>query len=255
VGARHDSLYLAGEGGASESRLHRLAPEFKVAATVGFILAVVATPREAVWAFAVDLLIVLAVATVGAIPIRHVVRRLTIEVPFVLFAVLLPLVGRPPDVEVLGLSLSEAGLWAAWGIVVKGSLGVLATVVLASTTSIPDILSGLERLRVPPVLVAITAFMIRYGDVVTDDLRRMRIARESRADDPRWIWQARAVASTAGTLFVRSYERGERVHQAMLARGYVGTMPRSERAYSGGAVCFVPVVAATAVAGLAWVVR
>ena len=149
----------------------------------------------------------------------------------------------------------EAGLWAAFGIVVKGSLGVLATVVLASTTSIPDILSGLERLRVPPVLVAITAFMIRYGDVVTDDLRRMRIARESRADDPRWIWQARAVASTAGTLFVRSYERGERVHQAMLARGYVGSMPRSERSYSGGVVCFVPVVPPSSVAFVAWIVR
>lgn len=250
MSGRHHALYIATEG-----RLHGLAPESKVAATVAFIFAVVATPREAVWAFAVDLCIVFAVAAIGGVPIGHLVRRLTIEIPFLLFAVFLPFVGRPPNVEVLGLSLSEAGLWAAFGIVVKGSLGVLATVVLASTTSIPDILAGLERLRVPQVLVAITAFMIRYGDVVTDDLRRMRVARESRADDPRWIWQARAVASTAGTLFVRSYERGERVHQAMLARGYVGSMPRSDRTYSGGTVCFVPVVAAIVVAGAAWVVR
>jgi cobalt/nickel transport system permease protein len=250
VSGRHHALYIATEG-----RLHGLAPESKVAATVAFIFAVVATPREAVWAFAVDLCIVFAVAAIGGVPIGHLVRRLTIEIPFLLFAVFLPFVGRPPNVELLGLSLSEAGLWAAFGIVVKGSLGVLATVVLASTTSIPDILAGLERLRVPQVLVAITAFMIRYGDVVTDDLRRMRVARESRADDPRWIWQARAVASTAGTLFVRSYERGERVHQAMLARGYVGSMPRSDRTYSGGTVCFVPVVAAIVVAGAAWVVR
>ncbi|MET0910844.1 MAG: cobalt ECF transporter T component CbiQ, partial [Ilumatobacteraceae bacterium] len=68
MSARHDSLYIATEG-----RLHRLAPEFKVAATVGFILAVVATPREAVWAFAVDLLIVLAVAAIGGVPIGHIV--------------------------------------------------------------------------------------------------------------------------------------------------------------------------------------
>jgi cobalt/nickel transport system permease protein len=250
VSGRHHALYIATEG-----RLHGLAPESKVAATVAFIFAVVATPREAVWAFAVDLCIVFAVAAIGGVPIGHLARRLTIEIPFLLFAVFLPFVGRPPNVELLGLSLSEAGLWAAFGIVVKGSLGVLATVVLASTTSIPDILAGLERLRVPQVLVAITAFMIRYGDVVTDDLRRMRVARESRADDPRWIWQARAVASTAGTLFVRSYERGERVHQAMLTRGYVGSMPRSDRTYSGGTVCFVPVVAAIVVAGAAWVVR
>jgi cobalt/nickel transport system permease protein len=47
----------------------------------------------------------------------------------------------------------------------------------------------------------------------------------SRGYDPRWISQARPIASSAGALFVRSYERGERVHAAMLARGYTGEMP------------------------------
>ena len=124
-------------------------------------------------------LIVLA-ALIGSVPLLVVARRLVIEVPFLLFAVLLPFVGRGPRVDVLGLSLSEAGLWAAWNIVAKGTLGVAATVVMASTTSIPHILAGLERLRVPRTLVSITAFMIRYGDVIGDEVRRMRIARESR---------------------------------------------------------------------------
>jgi cobalt/nickel transport system permease protein len=250
LNTRHHHLYLACGG-----PLHRLAPEYKVAATVAFVFAVVATPREAIWAFAVDALVVLAVASVGRVPLAHLLRRLTVEVPFLLFAVFLPFVGPPPDVEVLGVALSEEGLWGAWGIVVKASLGLLATALLASTTSVPDVLSGLERLRVPSVLVAITAFMIRYGDVLTDELRRMRIARESRADDPRWFWQARAVASTAGTLFVRSYERGERVHQAMLARGYLGAVPHAARAHSGGVICFVPVLVAIAAALLAWAIR
>ena len=104
-----------------------------------------------------------------------------IEVPFLLFAVLLPILGRDPRVEVLGVSLSEPGLWAAWNIVVKGTIGVAASIVLAATTSIPQVLDGLERLRVPRVIVAITAFMIRYGDVIGDEVRRMSIARESRA--------------------------------------------------------------------------
>jgi cobalt/nickel transport system permease protein len=67
--------------------------------------------------------------------------------------------------------------------------------------------------------------MVRYLDVITDELRRMRIARISRGDDPRWIWQAKAVAATAGTMFIRSYERGERVYLAMVSRGYAGSMP------------------------------
>ena len=142
-----------------------------------------------------------------------------IEVPFLLFAVLLPIVGREPRVDVLGVSLSEAGLWAAWNIVVKGTIGVAASIVLASTTTIPQILDGLERLRVPRVMVAITGFMIRYGDVIGDEVRRMSIARQSRGGRGGRLGQVRALASTAGALFVRSYERGERVYLAMESRG------------------------------------
>ncbi len=118
-------------------------------------------------------------------------RRLTFELPFVAFAVLLPIVGRGERVDVVGVSLSVSGLWAAWNILVKGTLGVAATGLLTATTPIPSILHGLERLRLPKVFVAICGFMVRYADVVTGELHRMRVARESRGHDPRWIWQAR----------------------------------------------------------------
>ena len=104
-----------------------------------------------------------------------------------------------------------------------------ATSVLAATTTVPELLRGLERLRVPKPIVAITGFMVRYGDVITDDMRRMKIARQSRGYDPRWLWQAEAVATSAGALFIRSYERGERVYLAMLSRGYDGALPAFDR--------------------------
>ena len=126
------------------------------------------------------------------------------------------------------MSLSVAGLWGAWNIVVKGTLGVAASIVLASTTTVPELLRGLDRLRMPKVITGIMGFMIRYGEVITDELRRMKVARQSRGYDPRWIWQARAVAASAGALFIRSFERGERVHVAMLARGYTGTLPDTQ---------------------------
>ena len=71
----------------------------------------------------------------------------------------------------------------------------------------------------------IVAFMVRYTDVVIDQMRRMRVARESRgfvARSPR-AWPA--LASSSGALFIRSYERGERVHLAMLSRGWSGRHP------------------------------
>jgi cobalt/nickel transport system permease protein len=147
-------------------------------------------------------------------------------VPFVVFALLMPLVGTGPRVDVLGLSVSEEGLLAAWGLLAKGTLGVMASLTLAATTELRDLLVGLERLRVPTQLVQILGFMIRYLDVVTDEMRRMRIARESRGFGAggrgRW-WRAWPVlARSAGALFIRSYERGERVHLAMVSRGYTG---------------------------------
>ena len=127
---------------------------------------------------------------------------------------------------------------------------------LAATTSVPELLVGLERLRVPRLFVAISGSMIRYADVITGEMHRMRIARQSRADDPRWLWQAKAVATSAGALFVRSYERGERVHLAMQARGFDGSLPPLDdhRATKGqwSAALALPALAA-AVAVTAWV--
>lgn len=209
-----------------------MAPECKVVAAVLFVFAVVATPREAVWAFGLDAVIIIAVAVVARVPLVRLARRLVIEVPFVAFAVFLPLVGRAPYVEVGFLTLSEPGLWGAWNIVVKGTLGVAATSLLTATTTVPELLQALQRLRVPGPVVGIAGFMVRYGEVLTGDVRRMRIARLSRGDDPRWWWQLLGVARTAGALFVRSYERGERVYVAMLARGY-GYAPDSADGLDG----------------------
>jgi cobalt/nickel transport system permease protein len=225
-----------------------------VLATVLFVFAVVATPKEQFWAFGVLAGLVVAAAVIGRVPLVGVARRLVIEVPFLLFAVLLPFLGRDRSVEVLGLHLSRPGLWAAWNIVAKGTIGVAASIVLASTTSVPHLLQGLERLRVPRQLVAITGFMVRYGDVVGDELRRMRIARESRGAAASRIGHARAVATSAGALFVRSYERGERVYLAMASRGYAGTMPvRSAAATARSwALCLLWPLAAAIVAVVAW---
>jgi cobalt/nickel transport system permease protein len=221
MGAIHaHPLHLPGT-----SPLHRARPQCKIAASLLFVLAVVATPREAFWAFGLYGLLLAGLATLARIPPAALARRLVLELPFLAFAVFLPVVGHGQRVEVLGVSLAVGGLWGAWNILVKGTLGVAASAIVAATTPVAELLGGLERLRLPRTLTVIAGFMVRYADVIADEVRRMRIARISRGHDPRWIWQARAVAASAGTLFIRSYERGERVYLAMVSRGYAGSMP------------------------------
>jgi cobalt/nickel transport system permease protein len=101
----------------------------------------------------------------------------------------------------------------------------VASITLGATTEPRDLIVGLQKLKLPPVLVQIMAFMLRYTDVVGDDMRRMKIARESRGFEAKGLGTLRIVAQSAGALFIRSYERGERVHLAMLSRGYTGSLP------------------------------
>lgn len=216
---------VASPGGRVADAVAALPAHVKLVGALGFVLGVVATPREAVVVLVVDGMVVAVVAGLVGLTASTVARRLLVEVPFVAFAVLLPFVAQGPQVDVGPMSLSVDGLWAAWGILAKATLGVAVAVVLAATTPVADLLAGARRLHVPVVLTAIAGFMVRYGQVLVDELERLRIARVSRGDDPRWLWQVRAVAATAGTLFVRSFERGERVHLAMSARGFDGTWP------------------------------
>jgi cobalt/nickel transport system permease protein len=235
-----------------ETALHRAAPECKLVALLVFVVAVALVPHGAVVPYAIDLALVAAIATWARADPAFLARRLLIEIPFVAFVVLLPFVTSGPQVDVLGLDLSEDGVWTAFGIVAKATLAVLATGVLAATTTAPEIIAGLERLRAPRTLTAVAGFALRYAQVVMDEMRRMQWARVARGDDPRWLWQARAVARTAGSVAVRCFERGERVHAAMLARGFDGRMPvlrLAARATAPGwavaAACALPAVAST----------
>jgi cobalt/nickel transport system permease protein len=153
------------------------------------------------------------------------------------------------------MSLSVAGLLAGWNIVVKGTLGVLTSLTLAATTPPRDLLWGLQRLRVPSTITTIATLMLRYIDVIVGEARRMRIARIARGHNPRLLWQAGATARGVGTLFLRSYERGERVHLAMLSRGWSGEMPVLQERPAGRrewVLGLVPVAAGALLAAVAW---
>jgi cobalt/nickel transport system permease protein len=159
---------------------------------------------------------------------------------------------------VLGIDLSIAGIWDAWNIVAKATLGLMIATVLGATTDVTEFLAGMDGLRVPSVVTAIAGFMVRYVDVIAGDWSRMRIAMASRGHDPRWFTQVGPYARTLGAMFVRTFERGERVYLAMASRGYTGTMPSSVQPatpasqwWMGGAI----VASFWIVAVSAWVMR
>ena len=212
------------------SPIHRLPAHVKILCLLGFVLLVVATPTHGLtwWAFAGYLGVLVVVVAVSTVQPSYLLRRMVVEVPFVVFALLMPFISTGPRTDVLGVEVSQHGLTAGLALLVKGTLGVLASLTLAATTEPRHLLAGLERLRVPSMLVQIMGFMIRYLEVVTAEMTRMRIAREARGFDARNVRHWPILARSAGALFIRSFERGERVHLAMLSRGYTGTLPRTD---------------------------
>ncbi|PRY54877.1 cobalt/nickel transport system permease protein [Knoellia remsis] len=241
-----------------DSLVHRLPAHTKLVGLLAFVLGVVALPSSAHLARLAMLALAVLVVAATRVPWRHVVRRMVVEVPFVVFAIVLPFVATGPRRALGPVTVSASGLEAALTLLVTATVSVLTAIAFAVTTSTRDLVRALQHLRVPDRLVQILAFMVRYLGVVTAQSQRMKVARESRAFEARTVRSWPVIASSAGALFVRSYERGERVHLAMMSRGYSGRLPVIEplRATAGQwtlaltpAVCAVAAGAAVLVSG------
>jgi cobalt/nickel transport system permease protein len=199
------------EVAAGDTPVHRLDPRVKIVGLIGVVVVTVTTPEGAWPAFAAYGAVLVVLAAAARLPVTFVLRRMVIEIPFLITAVVLVLVRGP----------IAGGTLAA-----RVTLSVLAVVVLSSTTPFPTLLRGFQGLRAPALIVTIVAFMWRYLHVIGEEVRRMRIAREARGWRPRNLWQSReTIGGTIAALFIRSLERGERVYLAMTSRAYTGGVP------------------------------
>lgn len=199
------------------SPLHRLDGRFKLLFAIFYVIAVIATPAgwwRSLGAFA--LLLVFLIGLCGISPRWLLLRWLGF----------LALVGMLAAVAAPGLAArSEVDLpTAALSILVKNSLAFVMMLILAAITSWHDLLLAMRRLGVPHVLVATLQLMERYIHVLGEELGRMRTARRARSFHPRSDWSWTLLTSMISVLLVRSLERSERVHAAMTARGWDGTM-------------------------------
>jgi cobalt/nickel transport system permease protein len=211
------------------SIVHRLDPRVKVIVTLLFIMSNVLLPDGAWMAFVSSLSLVMLICLLARLGAFFALKRSFVALPFVLVAV--TVLFTTPGQTVAGwqfgdraLSITDAGAMRFFSILARSWLSVQMAIVLTAVTNIPDLLHALRHLRVPPLLVGVIGFMLRYLDVLTDEAMRLMRARAARsAGSGRSIlWRAQVAGHMVGQLFLRSYERSERVYQAMLARGFDG---------------------------------
>lgn len=249
---------------ARDSPIHRADPRLKFVAVVATILAVSLLPVGAFAALGLMWLALIGMALLARLGPFRLSRGAFIAAPFLLAAV--PLIfTRPEDpIGSIGpLTVSGEGLRIFATVALKSWLSVQAALLLTFTTPFHDLVDALRDLRLPRILVAIIGFMYRYLAVLGDEAGRMLRARAARsAGTSRGSigFRARVTGQMVGTLFLRSYERSERIYAAMQARGFTGTFrhlatrPIPTRAW----VAFALVVAALVgfeIAGHLWLPR
>ncbi len=209
-----------------DSPVHRLDARMRLLGAIALVVAIVSTPPSAWPAFVGYAVLLIAALAVARVPAGYVLARWLVVLPFITAAAAVPFLGGPGETYSLGgVRLTRSGLVVLWNVTVKASLAVTTMALLSGSMHVSDLLQALRRLRVPGTLVSIVALTHRYLHVLLGEAARMRRARDLRHFQGRWIWQAAVVGRMVGTLFLRSVERGERVHAAMLARGFDGTMP------------------------------
>lgn len=214
---------------------HSLAPRTRLLCSLLIVFASALTPNGRWWTWTIYGVGILSIIVLSKVTLSVLLKRIAVEFAFI-------------GVVILGTLFRDGGtvLWA-WGplkittlgltilgsVSVKALLSLMMMNVLTLTTSIPALLNALVALRVPPLLVAILASMYRYINVLIAEFNAMRRAAASRNLMGTNRLQRLVVGNMIGSLFIRTYERGDRVYQAMLARGYQG-VPLVEKVPKGG---------------------
>ena len=212
------------------SFIHKLDPRTKLITTFAFLLAVLITPISRWQAFAFYFALVFALILLSRVPLLYIIKRSLVIVPFVLVIAVLNLPFKQGEtvgefnIWLWRVSITHEGLLAFYSIMAKAWLSILGLILLSSTTPFARLLRGMEQLGLPKVMVMILSFMYRYIFVLTDEVMRMKQARDSRNFGGKRLWQIKTIGNMIGTVFIRSYERAERVHAAMLSRGFEGQM-------------------------------
>jgi cobalt/nickel transport system permease protein len=197
-----------------DSPLHLLDARSKLVGFTALIVAVLWLPAGRTFAFFGFFFVTAILMGISQVPLIYIVGRTLVLLPFVLLAGL-----ARPWTHALDVSLFSA-------LLLRSTLCLMILILLTNTSRFADLLRGLRKLGCPRILVLNLGFLYRYVFVLTEEVLRMRQARDCRRVGSLGVKaELKTLGAMLGTLLIRSFERAERMYQAMLSRGYSGEIP------------------------------
>ena len=211
-----------------DSPIHRLDPRLKLLAALAFVIIATGTPPHTWQPLALLAGLILVAILASRIPLLGALKRSVVVLPFagmVAISLLFTQTGRPIwSWHPFGwrLAVTTEGLISFASLMIKAWLSVLASGLMIATTPFSDLLEAMRALHIPGILITIISFMYRYLFVLVDEAMRLQVARRARSvGTGRTVWwRTRVLGGMIGSLFIRSYERSERIYNAMLSRGF-----------------------------------
>ena len=218
----------------SKSQLHELSPQLKILATLLIVISIAFSKIINPFQIISHAVIVFLIIRISNIPLKTYLKRLTLDIPFILFALFLPFLSSGNNDMVFTLFSFEVyrtGLLEMFAILFKATAGLSMGIVLTATTTNIELIYGLQKLKLPPIIIAIMSFSIRYIDVFIDEFKRVKISMQSRGYIEKGIKTLLPIAYASGAMLIRGYERGERVYLSMISRGFTGVIELQDRDY------------------------
>ncbi|MCE5251393.1 cobalt ECF transporter T component CbiQ [bacterium] len=212
------------------SPVHSMDPRAKLITSLLFIFMVVLTPDGYFVSFGMYACLLSVVILVSRVPVMYVLIRSLTIMPFALaVSLFVPFMTPGPVLWHITIGPVDAQVTVT-GLVRFASLGLrallcfFATILLVSSTRFGDLMRAAGALGLPSKLVAVMSFMYRYLFIVIDETTHMKLARDLRSSGRNGLSMLHAAGGIVGSLFIRSFEHADRLYQAMLLRGYTGTL-------------------------------
>lgn len=205
-----------------ESPVHRLDPRLKLIACFAAIFIIVSAPRYRFIDYGLFLPAVLVLIPLSKVPLAFILKKCLFVLPLILAAgVLLPLSSGYTSLE----EFRDYNFNLPLSLVMKSLAALMLLILLTSTERFDNLLHALRRLKMPAVIVQISALLYRYSFIFLDEILKTTRARISRTPGRIRGNPFRVYGNQVAIIFIRSWDRAHIVHQAMLSRGFTGEMP------------------------------
>ncbi len=205
-----------------ESPLHRLDPRLKIIACFVAIFIIISAPRFRFMDYGLYLPLVLLLIPLSRVPLAFVLKKCLFVFPLILAAAaLLPLSSGYLTLE----ELRNYNFNLPLSLIMKALSALVLLIILTSTERFDHLLQALRKLKMPGVIVQISALLYRYSFIFLDEVLKTTRARVSRTPGRLQGNRFRVYGNQAAIIFIRSWDRAHIIHQSMLSRGFTGEMP------------------------------